>query len=37
MGFIIGFAPWIVYWILVGNTGFVAAVAIANNPKLLTG
>ncbi|MDI9973072.1 acyl-CoA thioesterase/bile acid-CoA:amino acid N-acyltransferase family protein [Rhodococcus sp. IEGM 1307] len=29
MGFIIGFAPWIVYWILVGNTGFVAAVAIA--------
>ncbi|RZL79890.1 MAG: acyl-CoA thioesterase [Rhodococcus sp. (in: high G+C Gram-positive bacteria)] len=29
MGFVIGFAPWIVYWILVGNTGFVAAVAIA--------
>ncbi|MFE3441580.1 acyl-CoA thioester hydrolase/BAAT C-terminal domain-containing protein [Nocardia sp. NPDC059180] len=29
MGFLIGFAPWIVYWILVGNTGFVAAVGIA--------
>lgn len=29
MGFVIGFAPWIVYWILVGNTGFVTAVAVA--------
>ncbi|MCW4352361.1 acyl-CoA thioesterase/BAAT N-terminal domain-containing protein [Hoyosella sp. YIM 151337] len=29
MGYLIGFAPWIVYWILVGNTGFVHAVAIA--------
>jgi hypothetical protein len=29
MGFVIGFAPWIVYWILVCNTGFVTAVAVA--------
>ncbi|WP_249353924.1 acyl-CoA thioesterase/bile acid-CoA:amino acid N-acyltransferase family protein [Rhodococcus sp. USK13] len=29
LGFVIGFAPWIVYWILVGNTGFVTAVAVA--------
>lgn len=29
MGYLIGFAPWIVYWILVGNTGFIHAVAIA--------
>ncbi|MFZ2173510.1 MAG: acyl-CoA thioesterase/bile acid-CoA:amino acid N-acyltransferase family protein [Rhodococcus sp. (in: high G+C Gram-positive bacteria)] len=29
MEFFIGFAPWIVYWILVGNTGFVTAVAVA--------
>lgn len=29
MGFVIGFSPWIVYWILVGNTSFRAAVLIA--------
>ncbi|MCQ4120644.1 hypothetical protein [Rhodococcus tibetensis] len=27
MGFVIGFAPWIVHRFLVGNTGFGAAVA----------
>ncbi|MFT3899372.1 MAG: acyl-CoA thioester hydrolase/BAAT C-terminal domain-containing protein [Gordonia sp. (in: high G+C Gram-positive bacteria)] len=29
MGFVFGFAPWIVYWILVGNIAFRAAVLIA--------
>ncbi|WP_422746907.1 hypothetical protein ACN27E_04585 [Mycobacterium sp. WMMD1722] len=29
MGIVIGFAPWIVYWILVGNVPFLAAVAVA--------
>ncbi|MGJ5668152.1 acyl-CoA thioester hydrolase/BAAT C-terminal domain-containing protein [Rhodococcus aetherivorans] len=29
MSLVVGFAPWIVYWILVGNTGFVTAVAAA--------
>ncbi|WP_460357007.1 hypothetical protein [Mycobacterium sp. ZZG] len=29
MGIIFGFAPWIVYWVLVGNVPFVAAVLIA--------
>lgn len=29
MSLVVGFAPWILYWILVGNTGFVTAVAAA--------
>lgn len=29
MGIIFGFAPWIVYWVLVGNVPFAAAVLIA--------
>ncbi|MCK0174187.1 MULTISPECIES: hypothetical protein [Mycobacteriaceae] len=29
MGIVIGFAPWIVYWILVGNVPFLAAVVVA--------
>ena len=29
MGIIFGFAPWIVYWVLVGNVPFRAAVLIA--------
>lgn len=29
MGILIGFAPWIVYWILVGNVPFGAAVLVA--------
>ncbi|MGW5523779.1 acyl-CoA thioester hydrolase/BAAT C-terminal domain-containing protein [Gordonia sp. NPDC003950] len=29
MGFLIGFSPWIVYWILVGNMPFRGAVLIA--------
>ena len=26
MGILSGFAPWIVYWVLVGNVPFLAAV-----------
>lgn len=29
MGILIGLAPWIVYWVLVGNVPFVAAVVVA--------
>ncbi|MCX2929501.1 hypothetical protein ORI20_04400 [Mycobacterium sp. CVI_P3] len=29
MGILIGFAPWIVYWVLVGNVPFEAAVLVA--------
>lgn len=29
MGILFGFAPWIVYWILVGNVPFLAAVLVA--------
>ncbi|MFT4199172.1 acyl-CoA thioester hydrolase/BAAT C-terminal domain-containing protein [Gordonia sp. (in: high G+C Gram-positive bacteria)] len=29
MGFVFGFAPWIVYWILVGNVAFRTAVLVA--------
>lgn len=29
MGFVIGFAPWIVFWVLVGNAGFLTAVLVA--------
>lgn len=29
MSLVVGFAPWVLYWILVGNTGFVTAVAAA--------
>ncbi len=29
MGILFGFAPWLVYWILVGNVPFLAAVLIA--------
>ncbi len=29
MGILIGFAPWIVYWILVGNVPFLTAVLVA--------
>lgn len=29
MGILAGFAPWIVYWVLVGNVPFIAAVLVA--------
>ena len=29
MGILVGFAPWIVYWVLVGNVPFKAAVLVA--------
>ncbi|PRC49364.1 hypothetical protein C6A85_75100, partial [Mycobacterium sp. ITM-2017-0098] len=29
MGIIFGFAPWIVYWVLVGNVPFPTAVLVA--------
>ena len=29
MGMLFGFAPWIVYWVLVGNVPFLAAVLVA--------
>lgn len=29
MGILIGFAPWLVYWLLVGNVPFVTAVLVA--------
>ncbi|WP_207842270.1 acyl-CoA thioesterase/bile acid-CoA:amino acid N-acyltransferase family protein [Williamsia soli] len=29
MGFVIGFAPWIVFWVLVGNAGFITAVLVS--------
>jgi hypothetical protein len=29
VGIVIGFAPWIVYWVLVGNVPFLAAVVVA--------
>lgn len=29
MGILFGFAPWIVYWVLVGNVPFLAAVLVA--------
>lgn len=29
MAFVVGFAPWIVYWILVGNVPFLTAVLVA--------
>ncbi|MCV7178045.1 hypothetical protein [Mycolicibacterium sphagni] len=29
MGILVGFAPWIVYWVLVGNAPFKAAVLVA--------
>ncbi|UEA58858.1 acyl-CoA thioester hydrolase [Gordonia otitidis] len=29
MGFLIGFSPWIIYWILVGNASFRVAVIVA--------
>ena len=29
MGIVVGFIPWIVYWILVGNVPFTTAVTIA--------
>ncbi len=29
MGILFGFAPWIVYWVLVGNVPFVTAVLVA--------
>lgn len=29
MGMLFGLAPWIVYWVLVGNVPFVAAVLVA--------
>jgi hypothetical protein len=29
VGILFGFAPWIVYWVLVGNVPFVAAVSVA--------
>ena len=36
MGIVIGFIPWIVYWILVGNIPFTTAVMIAFAITLLT-
>ncbi|GAA2056183.1 acyl-CoA thioesterase/BAAT N-terminal domain-containing protein [Williamsia deligens] len=35
MSFVLGFAPWILFWVLVGNTGFVVAVACATGVALL--
>ena len=35
MGIVIGFIPWIVYWILVGNIPFTTAVTIAFGITLL--
>ena len=35
MGIVIGFVPWIVYWILVGNIPFTTAVTIAFGITLL--
>ena len=29
MGILFGFAPWIVYWVLVGNVPFTTAVLVA--------
>lgn len=29
MGMLFGLAPWIVYWVLVGNVPFAAAVLVA--------
>ena len=29
MSIVIGFAPWIVYWVLVGNVPFETAVLVA--------
>ncbi|MDO9396941.1 MAG: hypothetical protein Q7T71_10385 [Herbiconiux sp.] len=29
MGYFIGFAPWIVYWVLVGNTSFLTSALVA--------
>ena len=29
MGILSGFAPWIVYWVLVGNVPFTTAVLVA--------
>ena len=29
MGILLGFAPWIVYWVLVGNVPFTTAVLVA--------
>jgi hypothetical protein len=29
MGIFIGFAPWIVYWVLIGNTSFLTASTVA--------
>ena len=29
MGILFGFAPWIVYWVLVGNVPFLVAVLVA--------
>jgi hypothetical protein len=29
MGFLVGFAPWVLYWILVGNASFRVAVLVA--------
>lgn len=29
VGILLGFAPWIIYWVLVGNVPFVAAVLVA--------
>ncbi|MGZ8178418.1 acyl-CoA thioesterase/BAAT N-terminal domain-containing protein [Williamsia sp. SKLECPSW1] len=35
MSFILGFAPWILFWVLVGNTGFVVAVVCATGVAVL--
>ena len=29
MGILFGFAPWIIYWVLVGNVPFLTAVLVA--------
>ncbi|MEH3154152.1 MAG: acyl-CoA thioesterase/bile acid-CoA:amino acid N-acyltransferase family protein [Gordonia paraffinivorans] len=35
MSFVLGFAPWVLFWVLVGNTGFVVAVACATGVAVL--
>ena len=36
VGFLLGFAPWIVYWVLVGNVPFPAAVLAALGIPMLS-
>lgn len=36
MGILLGFAPWIVYWVLVGNVPFTTAVLVALSVAVLS-